>query len=397
MALRKWVAELLFTGSEMLGDQHVLIADLNGTIVDIVPLSAAGDDVEKLSGIICPGFINCHCHLELSHMRGLIPEHTGLVDFVFKVVTQRHFPDEEIIDAIGKAEQEMISNGIVAVGDICNNYLTLLQKKQQRLRYHNFIEASGWLPTVADSRLRRALDILEAFSQANLPEPQRNSIVPHAPYSVSDALWQAISPFFAGKTATIHNQETHGENAFFQEGTGDFLRMYNLMKIDNSFHKPTGKTSLQSYLPKLNAAATLLLVHNTFTSEADVVYAINHAQKAQQELFWCVCINANQYIEERTPPVEALRSNGAQVVVGTDSLASNWSLSILDELKSLQASFPAIPLEELLRWATENGARALGMSDELGTFEKGKQPGILQITEVRTNQLTTKSGIKRIL
>ncbi|TDH26251.1 amidohydrolase [Segetibacter sp. 3557_3] len=396
MALRKWLADQLFTGSKLLGDQQVLIADESGTIVEIVPYPDAGDNVESLNGILCPGFVNCHCHLELSHMRGLIPAHTGLVDFVFKVVTQRHFPDGEILEAIGKAEDEMIASGIVAVGDICNNVLTIGQKTQQRIRYYNFIEASGWLPTVADTRFHRALDNLKAFTRANL-QLSRSSIVPHAPYSVSDALWHAITPYFASKTVTIHNQETSGENAFFQEGTGDFLRMYNLMKIDNSFHKPTGKTSLQSYLPKLRDAATLLLVHNTFTSEADVVFAMDHARSQQQDLYWCLCINANKYIEEKIPPVDALRSQGAQVVVGTDSLASNWSLSMLDELKSLQTSFPHIPLEEMLGWATENGARALGMSDVLGSFETGKRPGILQITNVDRNELTTTTAVKRML
>src|SRR6195952_935612 len=109
----KFTADNLFTGNEML-QNRVLITDENGIVKNIVFPEDAGDDIQIIEGIISPGFINCHCHLELSHMRGLIPEKTGLIDFVFSVVTQRHFPEEEILDSIATAENEMIQNGIVA-------------------------------------------------------------------------------------------------------------------------------------------------------------------------------------------------------------------------------------------------------------------------------------------
>ena len=98
--------------------------------------------------------------------------------------------------------------------------------------------------------------------------------------------------------------------------------------------------------------------------------------------FWCLCPNANQYIEQTMPPIELLRANGANIIVGTDSYASNWSLNILDELKTIQKHNAQIPLEEMLGWATINGARALQMSKHLGSFEKGKQPGVVVIENV---------------
>ena len=96
--------------------------------------------------------------------------------------------------------------------------------------------------------------------------------------------------------------------------------------------------------------------------------------------FWCLCPNANQYIEQTMPPIELLRSEKAKLVIGTDSYASNWSLSVLDELKTIHEHHPQIPLAEMLGWATINGAQALQMDKHLGSFEKGKKPGVVLIT-----------------
>ena len=394
---RKFQASQIFTGSAMLEAGYVLITDPAGVIKDIVPATEAGEGIEVLNGILSPGFINCHCHLELSHMKGLIPEHTGLVDFVFKVVNERHLPDEAIADAIAKAEDAMLDNGIVAVGDICNNLSTFHQKQKNRLAYYNFIEVSGWLPGVAQSRFERALDCYHAFAKPQTPsrvpgtKPQ-NSISPHAPYSVSDALWELINPYFNSNTVTIHNQETDFEDALFLSGTGDFSRMYELMKMDTSFFHPTGKSSLQSYFHKLSNAKQVLLVHNTFTKEADILYA----QRTMPGVSWCVCINANQYIEQAVPPIDLLRKNACDIVIGTDSLASNHSLSILNELKTIQQYFPSVPLVELLRWATSNGAKTLQMDEQLGSFEKGKQPGVILLERVENGQIHNAS-VKRLV
>jgi imidazolonepropionase-like amidohydrolase len=81
------------------------------------------------------------------------------------------------------------------------------------------------------------------------------------------------------------------------------------------------------------------------------------------------------------PPIDMFRDNGCTMVLGTDSLASNWSLNILDEIKTIQKHHPSIPLEEMLQWATINGARALAMDNQLGSFEKGKKPGVVLIED----------------
>jgi len=275
----------------------------------------------------------------------------------------------------------MLQNGIVAVGDICNNALTALQKSKQRLHYYNFIESSGWLPQLAEARMNRSLEVYKTYCQQSANNCILTAIVPHAPYSVSENLWHLLQPYFKGKTVSIHNQETSFEDELFIQGSGDFTRMYQLMNMDCSFFSPSGKSSLQTYFPKLNGAKNVILVHNTFTNENDVSYAKEEAIINNQQLFFCLCANANLYIEDALPPVAMFLQNNCNMVLGTDSLASNHSLSILDEMRTIKQHFDFVTTEQLLQMATINGATALNMSDILGSFEKGKQPGVVVISE----------------
>ncbi|HQV66448.1 MAG TPA: amidohydrolase family protein, partial [Saprospiraceae bacterium] len=98
------------------------------------------------------------------------------------------------------------------------------------------------------------------------------------------------------------------------------------------------------------------------------------------QIFWATCPNANLYIENKLPDYQIFRDADAKVTIGTDSLTSNWQLSIWEEIKTIRKYQSYIPLEELLTWATINGAEALSYEDRLGSFEVGKTPGILHIS-----------------
>jgi len=382
---RKFSADKIFDGYQFL-QQKVLITDTAGVIVDLIDEKESSDYVEKLNGILCPGLINAHCHLELSHMKGHIPKHTGLVDFVLKVITERHFAEHDILEAIEDAEDEMLQNGIVAVGDICNNTLSIAQKNKGRLQYHNFIETSGFVPAFAKDRFEKSLEILKEYRANN---EQRSTITPHAPYSVSPLIFSMINGLPSNNVVTIHNQETAAENEFFEKGTGDFLRLYQQMGIDISFFKPTGKTSLQTWWPHFTKEQSIILVHNVSTSAKDLSFVKLPTANCQlPTAFLCLCPNANLYISNTLPDVNMLMKHTDEIVLGTDSLASNDQLSILAEIKTLQQYCKDIDLETLLRWATSNGARALQMDATFGSFEKGKQPGVILIDEAGFETVT---------
>jgi cytosine/adenosine deaminase-related metal-dependent hydrolase len=387
---KKIRADLLFTGNQLLsGADQVLITKVDGTIEAILPVSEAGDDIQHLKGILSPGFINAHCHLELSHMKGMIPAHTGLQEFVKQIVALRQVAPEAIQEAIVHAEAEMMANGIVAVGDISNTLDTLTQKAKHNLAYYSFVELYDLDPTRAADKIEAGLEIQKQFQENCV----RASLVPHAPYSVTNDLWNLLSTHFGIHTISLHNQETPDENDFFKTKTGSFLGMYERTKVNLDFFEATGLSSLQSVLPIFKNAHHGILVHNSFTSAED----IQAVHAAMDNAFWCLCPNANQYIEQTMPPVELLRSEKAKMVIGTDSYASNWSLNILDELKTIQQYHPQIPLAEMLSWATINGAYALQMDKHLGSFEKGKQPGVVLIKGVTAVNDLKNASSQRIL
>jgi cytosine/adenosine deaminase-related metal-dependent hydrolase len=382
MSYLKFSSDHLFTGHNWLDNSYVLITTREGEVVDIVPVSEAGEDIAFFPGILSPGFVNCHCHLELSHMKGVIPEGTGMVDFLIKVIRERSFEPVIIKEAIAEAEMAMLGNGIVAVGDICNTTATIEQKKLGHLQYHNFIETIGFSDATAAQRFEAAHAIYDQFARLYRVPGESNSIVPHAPYSVSPKLFQLIARFPGNQLLTIHNQESEAENEFLQKGTGDFLRLYETLGMDISFYKASGKRSLESCLPYFLPNQSVILVHNVMTNEEDM--------KAIGNFFFCLCPNANRYIGNPLPDIDLLRRHGAAITIGTDSLASNLQLSVLAELKTIHQHNPQVLFFELLQWATINGARALQLDTTLGSFEAGKQPGVLVID----HELT---AVKRLL
>jgi cytosine/adenosine deaminase-related metal-dependent hydrolase len=383
MNYRKFQADHLFTGYEWLSNGSVLITSPEGEIFDIVPAAEAGDETTRFAGILSPGFVNCHCHLELSHMKGIIPENTGMVDFLVRVIQQRGFEAEVIRKAIEEAESSMLQNGIVAVGDICNTANTVEQKKAGRLLYHNFIETMGFIESTAAQRFEASRAVYEQFARLYRTPAESNSIVPHAPYSVSPALFQLITRFPGNHLLTIHSQESAVEREFMEQGTGDFHRLYQALQLDISFYKPAKKQSLAACLAHFLPNQSLILVHNTNTNKDDLEYVAGDGSEGAPvaNLFFCVCPNANVYIGNPLPDLDLLRQYKAAIVVGTDSLASNHQLSVLAELQTIRQHFPHIDRSELLQWATMNGARALQLDDVLGSFERGKKPGVLVVDE----------------
>lgn len=381
MHYRKLRADRLFDGYRFRNDE-VLVTDEEGVVLDIVTAADAGDDVEQLKGILSPGLINCHCHLELSHLKNVIPPHTGLIDFLCSVVTKRGFEADIVAAAIAEAEKEMFKNGTVAVGDIGNTADTAFIKSKSKIRWQNFVEVLGFTDAKADENIKNyqgiANELANALRTSNFAH--RTSLVPHAPYSVSSKTFQFINEATAGQIISIHNQENPAEDELYKTGGGGFLKLFSIFGIDASPFPVTGKSSIRSYLPFFNNGQTIFLVHNTFMPEDDIVWANEYATTNGLRLVYCLCPNANLYIENKVPAVTLFQQHNCKLVLGTDSYSSNWQLSIVKEIQAL-LQHTSLSIEDVLQMATINGARALLWDDDLGSFEKNKKPGVVLLAE----------------
>jgi aminodeoxyfutalosine deaminase len=354
---------LLHNGLLVLDDQNKLEAILENEQIDSVPK----DKIECFAGALVPGFVNAHCHLELSYLKNKIPEKKGLDGFIKAIELHKSDVIELIEQAAYDADAAMYRNGIVAVGDICNTAHTVSVKNKSALYYHNFIETYAFNPGKANTVFNQAQIIQQTYLNNNLVA----SITPHAPYSVSYELFKLIDTMNAN-IISMHNQESEAENTLFQSKSGKLLDRLNYFGIPTNHFKATGLNALASVIPYLNPQHVFILVHNTVSTAIDIEWMNNYAN----HVYWCFCPKANLYIENQLPNYELFKSNHCKITIGTDSLASNNSLDIQDEIKTILRHNKHYDLSDLIEAACINGAKALKIDNKYGSFEIGKQPGV---------------------
>lgn len=390
--MRKITADYICPISSEPIAQGVVIIDDNGLITAIDKRESHDPtSLEIHQGIITPGFVNTHCHLELSHMKGKVETGTGLIPFITKVVTMRDVPQEQIDAAIEQADKEMYEEGIVAVGDISNKIDTKVVKEKSAINYYSFVEVFDFLQ---DGNAQVEFDkYIEVYNAQAATNGNRKSLVPHAPYSVSKKLFSLLNTINDDDvTISIHNQETPPENQLFQQSSGAFVEFYKGFGIDMDSFKGNGKPSIHYALQHMNPKSRTLFVHNTLSTKED----IEAAQAWSDKVYWATCANANLYIENRLPNYQTFIDNGAKMTIGTDSLTSNWRLSVLDEMKTIHRYQSYVDFPTLLQWATLNGAEALGMEDKLGSLEVGKTPGLNLLNIGADWKLTAATQVKKI-
>ncbi len=390
-------AKLIYTAvdGQPLKD-HVIATTDQGTILSILPLHDYSDQsqIKTFPGIIVPGFINAHCHLELSHMKGMIPTGTGLVEFIKQIVTRRSADASITAQAIDLAELEMYDQGIVAIGDISNVVDTFDQKSKSKLRYHTFIETFDLMQGEnAHTELKKSKDI---YDQLFCPVEHKKSIVPHATYSVSHNLFHLLQSLEPSQVSiSIHHQETDAENEFIAKRTGALVDFFKGFGLSLDQYVPTGLSASSVPIDYMSPMHKTLLVHNTMSTPEDIL----KIEAWNNEVYWVTCPNANLYIENRLPHYQYWLDLKCKMCIGTDSLASNWQLSVLEEIKTIQRYQSYVPFAELIRWATIHGAEALGFDHALGSIEIGKTPGLVHIYpfDVENYWISTQGKCERII
>ena len=223
-------ADKIFNGQDFLPDQSVIVLNQQKQFIEIIAKNTIDSGkILNHEGIITPGFVNPHCHTELSHLKNKISQKTGLVEFGKQVISQRNsISKDEIKEHIKEADKEMFKNGIVAVGDICNTNDSLKMKESSGILYHSFIELLGFNPTKANESFETGIKLLYEFTSNGFS----SSMAPHAPYSTSKELIYKISEYNCrlGSTSSIHNQESEEETKLFMGQKSGYQNLFDFLK-----------------------------------------------------------------------------------------------------------------------------------------------------------------------
>jgi aminodeoxyfutalosine deaminase len=374
--MKLFSAQFIYTNCGPPLKRAVIATEDDGTIVSVTDTEGRLRETQSLefhNGIIIPGFVNCHCHLELSHLKGSIARKGGLGGFIEQVRRTRENESINIAQSVNQADKDMYRAGIVLCADICNSTASFSIKKESRIKYLSLLEVFGIDPERAGRRMEEIERVAETAEEMKLPF----CYVPHSVYSMSLSLLKLLREKSPGNNVTsIHFMETAGEKIFLENHSGPVFASFKRSGLVPA-RLETVKNHADAILNEITPGGNLILVHNTFADRSTIRTIMK-----RKNLYWCLCPNSNIYIEDKIPPLSMLMEEGCEIVIGTDSLASNDKLSILEEMKTLQLNFPAVSIKELVSWATINGAKALGMESEFGTIEAGKKPGLLLLQNI---------------
>ncbi len=369
----------------------------DGTVLGIGQLDGETGSTAFYNGIICPGFTNAHCHVELSHLKDKFEEGTGMSGFINQINALRDSaPAEQRIADIEKYMTQMYEDGVSAMCDISNCDESFAFKSTSPMYTRTFIEVFGTEPSEAEEITAGASAIADKARVLGLDAAP----TPHSPYTTSPELLTASAA--AGLKdgfISYHNQESVEEDDMIGFHRGALYDNYRERRM--RIPEATGRPAIFHFLDRLQKVHPapfdehVILVHNTVSTEE----CVRAAQKVLKNCWWVTCPLSNIFIHRQIADLRMLMRMGAKIAVGTDSLSSNHVLSMVEEIKCLQQYFPDIELNTFLEWCCLNGAAALGKDAQLGTFEAGKKPGAVLIDAVDFDsmKLTAESRSRRLI
>ena len=341
-----------------------------GAASDVPHDDASFETIDHGEAAILPGLVNAHTHLELSWMRDQVPPGDSMPAWAARLMTVRRTVGSEAPALIRDAVRDVRAAGTSLVGDVTNTLAAFDVLTRSDLAAAVFRELLGFSAADPAGNVAAAQAQLDALAPH---ERFRASIVPHAPYSVSPALFRAIAHASGGRPISVHLAESPEEIEFLREGTGAWRELLGQLGVWNDSWTPPGCGPVE-YLASLGLVnSRLLAVHCTHVNEAEL------AQLAMAGSTIVACPRSNTWTGAGMPPVEAFFASGARVAIGTDSLASVADLNVFAEVAEVRRLVPTIPASRILAAATVDGAAALGFAGELGTIEPGKRADLIAV------------------
>ena len=319
---------------------------------------------------LLPALVNAHVHLELSSLRGAVPPADSMPAWASRLIATRRSALGESAEPICAAIAEVRASGTTLVGEVTNTLASYEPLAQSALSAAVFFEQLGF--RTGDARG------LAGAAQATIHRLPANrrlrvSVVPHAPYSVSPALLQAIASQGGRPIMSIHLGESPEELQFLQDGSGAWRGLLDALGVwDDAWTPP--RCGPVAYLDQLELVDDrLIAVHGVQLTDVELeCLAAAHATVV-------TCPRSNSWTGAGAPPIERFYRSGVRVAVGTDSLASVETLNLFDELARMRTIAPTIPAWTLLETATRTGAEALGFGAELGTIAPGKRAELIAV------------------
>ena len=397
MSVKRIAARYVYTleSYEPLVNGFVEYDDADGTVL-ATGLCEDPETENIIDGAIVPGFVNSHCHVELSHLHKKFYKGSGMAGFIDQINALRDWAGWEVKAALVQEWMDkMWNDGVSAMSDISNDDSSFDVKASHKMYTRTFLEVFGSEPHMCDGVMADVTKLHQLASEQGLDAAP----TPHSCYTMSPQLLSASAA--AGLEdgyLSYHSQESQEEEDLLMSGSG---AMYE-NRVRNNMSTPpvTGESSLKYFIDRLADAAPapydqhILLVHNVCLQQGD----IDAAKKVMNNVYWAVCPLSNIFIHNALPPIPLMVENDLAITVGTDSLSSNDDLSMIRELECLHKNFPEVPMNDIFKWASLNGARFLSKENELGSFAKGKKPGIVLVTDVDNDGGVTASSLtKRII
>lgn len=395
--MRRIAAEYLYVNDSAipLSNGFVEVAD-DGTVLCTGVCEDVSSEKEYYAGAVVPGFVNTHCHMELSSMRGKFRKGTGMAGFIDQINALRDTTShEQKLAEIRYWMKTLWDRGVSAMADISNCGDTFAEKASSPMYTRTFLEVFGTEPEDCGAVMKGVMELKKAADSYGIDA----SPTPHACYTMSPELLTAVSAEgLKSGYLSYHSEETQEEEDMLISGTGAMYE--NRKNAGMSVPPVTGKSSLLYFLDRLAKASPapydehILLVHECCMDQE----GIDAVKKSMRHPFVALCPCSNIFIHNTLPPVKLIRDSGIKITVGTDSLSSNDDLDMVRELFCLQENFPDIPLGEMLLWATANGAEFLGNENVFGRMLPGMRPGLVFIDHIDAEgRLTTASVSRRIL
>ena len=378
MGIRRIAASYVYTleSAEPLRNGFVEYDENDGTIIRTGVCEDPSSE-EILQGALVPGFVNAHCHVELSHLHGKFYKGSGMAGFIDQINALRDWAGREVKqELVQKWMDKMWNDGVSAMADISNDDSSFDIKASHDMYTRTFLEVFGSEPEMCEG-VMADVTALDALAQEKGIDA---APTPHSCYTMSPALLGASAAAGLAKGyISYHSQESQEEEDLLLTGTG---AMYE-NRVRNGMSTPpvTGESSLKYFIDRLSAVVPapydqhILLVHNVCLQQDD----IDVAKKVMNNVYWAICPLSNIFIHNALPPVGLMRKNALDIAIGTDSLSSNDDLSMIKEIVCIHENFPEVPMNEIFTWASLNGARFLSKDDVLGTIAPGKKPGIVLV------------------